>query len=147
MNLFLSHLPSLSELFARGIFLAAANMMPIVSSVAASVLPVGAFITIIPFLLAASTLIFSIPTPARPIILNLPGFSRMPAVMLVPLLVINASYSPITFFSSSLLIPNLISTSMSPSLLSISIPSSEMLSVISTLYLFMSLAPFTLFIS
>ncbi len=91
MNLFLSHFPSFRELFARGIFLAAANIIPIVSSVAASVFPVGAFITMIPFLLAASTLIFAIPTPARPIILSLPGFSSRLAVMVVPLLVISAS--------------------------------------------------------
>jgi len=67
-------------------------MIPRVSSVAARVLPVGALRTIMPFLLAASMLILSTPTPALPMIFSLPGFSMRLAEMLVPLLVMIASY-------------------------------------------------------
>ncbi len=123
MNRLRSHLPDFSDSLASGIFRAAASMIPRVSSVAASVLPVGAFMTMMPFLLAASMSILSRPTPARPIIFNFPGFSRRSAVTAVPLRVMIASYSPMILASSGFFMPGLTWASTVPSRVRISRPS------------------------
>ena len=96
INFFLSHfLSSLRDLWAYGISLAAAIIIPIVCSVAAKVLPVGALTTKIPLLEAASRSMLSTPTPALPTTLSLFALESSSSPTGVPLLVIRASYSGI----------------------------------------------------
>ena len=79
------HLPLLTEATAWGMCRARASISEMVCSPVVTLLPPGVFITTMPFLLAASTSIFSTPTPARPMILSRSAASMTSAVTLVPL--------------------------------------------------------------
>ena len=70
LSCFLSHKPSRIPVAPRTIARVPHNMWVKVSSAVAMVFPPGVFITMIPFSVAASILILSTPTPARPITLR-----------------------------------------------------------------------------
>ena len=106
-----------------------AKIIANVCSAAETVLPSGTFITIIPFWVADSISILSIPTPARPIICNFLASSIFSFLILVPLLTIQASISWTRLLISSWEDSGLYKTSI-PSLLNNSIPFSDIGSVI-----------------
>ncbi len=73
MNFFFSQAPCLKLSTACRILRASANTNPMASSAAAAALPCGVLMTSTPFSLATLTSMLSTPTPARPMILSLPG--------------------------------------------------------------------------
>jgi len=87
----LCHLPDLSWLFASGTLRARASIRAMVCSAADTVLAVGALTTTIPFLVAASTSILSVPTPALPITFSFSPRSMISAPTLVWLRTTKAS--------------------------------------------------------
>ncbi|EAU46702.1 hypothetical protein R2601_16315 [Salipiger bermudensis HTCC2601] len=105
MNLDFSHLPAWVEASAAGIWRATANIIAMACSAVVIMLPNGVFITITPFLDAASLSTLSVPMPARPTTLRLVACSRMVGVTLVAERMARPSYWPITSASLSLSLP------------------------------------------
>ena len=91
MNLLRSHLPPFSEALACGMLRESANIIAIVCSQAAIMLPSGAFATIMPFCVAAGTSTLSMPTPALAMIFKCFAASMTSLVTWVSLLMISAS--------------------------------------------------------
>ena len=87
------HWPACSEAMAWGTFRAAASSSATACSAALTMLEVGAFTTITPALVAASTSTLSRPTPARATTRSLGACSRASASMVVALRMITASAS------------------------------------------------------
>ena len=110
MNWARFHSPRLTDAFACGILRTMEHIIESVCSQAASVLPDGAFATMMPRLVAASRSILSTPAPALPIYLSLSAAAMTLAVTCVPLLTRSPSYSPIIVISSSSERPVLTST-------------------------------------
>src|SRR5580704_15367673 len=110
MYFFFSQIPCFMLAAACGIFRASANMRPMASSAAAAAFPCGVLMTRTPFSVAAVTSKMSTPTPARPMILSLPGSARVAEVILLADRMPTPWYSPITAASSSGFIPILKST-------------------------------------
>ena len=87
----LGHSPAFMPASARGTWRASANSSDSACSAAASVLPSGAFITAMPFAVAASTSIVSTPAPARPITFSCLALAIASAVTCVEERTSNAS--------------------------------------------------------
>ncbi len=135
-NLLRFHSPDVTELKAWGTLRTMESIIAMVCSVAARVLPVGAFITTTPRRLASARSMLSSPTPARAAALSLLAASRISASRGVPLRVIIPSTSATATRRSSRESPVRTSTLMSWSCLSISSPASEIVSVTRTLNMF-----------
>mmetsp|Transcript_28774 Transcript_28774/g.54614 ORF Transcript_28774/g.54614 Transcript_28774/m.54614 type:complete len:257 (+) Transcript_28774:969-1739(+) len=134
MNLDFSHLPAWVDWDASGIWRATANIIAIACSAVVIILPKGVFMTITPFLLAASLSILSVPMPARPITLRLTAFLRIVGVTRVAERMARPSYWLITSASLSLSLPRSGSKSTSiPRSLKIWTAAAESLSEMSTL--------------
>ncbi|EAQ24340.1 hypothetical protein ROS217_08820 [Roseovarius sp. 217] len=103
---FFSHLPAWVDTEASGSCRATANIIAMACSAVVIMLPKGVFITITPFLLAASLSILSVPIPARAITLSLCALARIFSVTLVADRMARPSYSPITSASLSLSLPS-----------------------------------------
>ena len=110
MNFFFSQMPWRIVSAACGILRASANIRPMASSAAAAALPCGVLMTRMPFSVAALTSMLSTPTPARPMILRLPGLASVSALILLAERTPTPWYWPITAASSSGFIPVLKST-------------------------------------
>ena len=106
MNLDFSHLPAWVDSLASGIWRATANIIAIACSAVVIILPNGVFMTITPFLDAASLSTLSVPMPARPTTLRLVAASRMVGVTLVAERIARPSYWPISSASFSLSLPS-----------------------------------------
>ena len=132
MYFFFSQIPCFMLAAACGIFRASANMRPMASSAAAAAFPCGVLMTRTPFSVAALTSMLSTPTPARPMILSLPGLARVAAVILLAERMPMPWYSPITAASSSGFMPVLTST-VNPALLRTSTAFLDMSSAMRTL--------------
>ncbi len=107
-----SHAPPLSEADACGICRATASSIAHVCSAVEIVLPSGALRTSTPLRVAASRSTLSTPTPARPITFRLGAASRRPAVIVVPLRMIQPSARAASAFSSSSVFFRCVSTSI-----------------------------------
>ena len=83
MNFDFSHLPAWVEAEASGIWRATANIIAMACSAVVIMLPKGVFMTITPFLLAASLSTLSTPIPARPTTLRLVAASSTFSVTFV----------------------------------------------------------------
>ncbi len=92
MNRDRSHRPARSERSAAGRLRASASIIAMACSVAAMVLPVGAFNTSTPRWVAASMSMLSTPTPARPTTRRRGAASSTSAVTFVSLRTTSASY-------------------------------------------------------
>ena len=87
-----------------------ASNMATLCSAAAMVFPPGVFITIIPRLVASIVSILSTPAPARPITFKFVPAAKISAVAFVRLRTTKPSYSLISFFRSSIEMPDLLTT-------------------------------------
>ena len=114
-----------------------------VSSAAASVFPVGAFITTMPLRLATGTLTLSTPTPARAMTLRFTAAFSASSSIFVPLRVRTASISGSLLSRSSRDIPTSSINSMSGASLSIRSPASPTLSATSTFHFLLTSAMIT----
>src|SRR6185437_13857022 len=132
MYFFFSQIPCFMLWAACGILRASENMRPMASSAAAAAFPCGVLITRIPFSVVAVTSKIKTPTPARPMILSLPGLARVSALILLAERTPTPWYSPITAASSSGFMPVFTST-VNPALLRISTAFLDMSSAMRTL--------------
>ena len=92
---FFNHFPFRISLSALGISLASESINPKTSSATAFIAPSTAFMTLIPFVFAASTSMLSSPTPTRAIILHLFVLSIISFVIFVLLRTTTISKFPI----------------------------------------------------
>mmetsp|Transcript_20290 Transcript_20290/g.61861 ORF Transcript_20290/g.61861 Transcript_20290/m.61861 type:complete len:477 (+) Transcript_20290:705-2135(+) len=101
MYFFRSHLRAFIDASPCATLRASEAMRAHVCSAAETVLPPGVFMTMMPFLVAATQSMLSTPVPARPIAVILCADSMISAVTVVPERTIRPSYSPMIFLSSA----------------------------------------------
>ena len=111
MKSLLGHSPAWVRRSAAGIWRASAMIIAIACSAVVIELPNGVFMTTTPLPLAYGISTLSTPMPARPITLRLVAASRISGVTLVEERIARPSYSLMTAFSSSGVMPVFTSTS------------------------------------